>query len=195
MTAPGTVEPSRLHRPRRDRRRALLKCALTVALAAPVVACGSTQEKASKADSAISYRATDVGTGKAVSLATLRGRPALLSSWATWCAPCRRELPELQELHQAQGDDGLQVVVVNVDSPDVAAAEIDGMATSLGLTMPQWRDPEGDFTSTFKGFGIPMSVLIDDNGQVLKTWHGILRPNDPEVRDRIAKAIRGTSGS
>lgn len=168
---------------------------MALALGFSAVACGSTPEKADKPDTRISYSATDIATGKQVSLTELRGRPALLSSWATWCAPCRKELPELQALHEKQGDDGLQVVVVNVDSPDVTADAIAEMATTSGLTMPQWRDPEGEFTSTFKGFGIPMSVLIDADGRISKTWHGILRPNSPEVRERIDAAVRQSSGS
>lgn len=162
--------------------------AVAVVLVAGLVACGS-GNGARSPEPTISYRAVDSATGKPVSLSSLRGRPALLSSWATWCAPCRKELPALERLHQAQGPDGLQVVIVNLDEPTAASGAVQKMVDELGLTMTQWKDPDGTFTTTFRGIAVPMSVLLDASGRVVEKWHGPLDPDDPDVRRRLERVL------
>lgn len=132
----------------------------------------------------VSYEAVDAVTGKKVSMADLRGRPAIIASWATWCVPCRKELPALERLHRAQGDDGVRVVIVNLDSAgdDEAVAEF---VDQFGLTMTQWSDADDRFTPTFKGLGIPMSALVDGDGVIVERWYGALDPDDPSVADAL----------
>lgn len=132
----------------------------------------------------VSYDAVDAVTGEKVSMADLRGRPAIIASWATWCVPCRKELPALERLHRAQGDDGVRVVIVNLDSggDDDAVAEF---VDRFGLTMTQWRDADDRFTPVFKGLGIPMSALVDRDGVIVERWYGALDPDDPTVADAL----------
>lgn len=132
----------------------------------------------------VSYDAVDAVTGEKVSMADLRGRPAIIASWATWCVPCRKELPALERLHRAQGDDGVRVVIVNLDSAgdDDAVAEF---VERFDLTMTQWRDADDRFTPTFKGLGIPMSALVDRDGVIIERWYGALDPDEPTVADAL----------
>lgn len=124
-------------------------------------------------------------------MSDLRGRPAIIASWATWCVPCRKELPALERFHQEQGADGVQVVIVNLDSAgnDTAVAEF---VEKYGLTMTQWRDADDSFTPTFKGLGIPMSVLVDHDGVVTERWYGALDPEEPKVAASIEAALAAT---
>ncbi|MFA5565560.1 MAG: TlpA disulfide reductase family protein [Acidimicrobiia bacterium] len=137
----------------------------------------------------VAYNAVDAVTGEAVSIDDLVGRPAMVSSWATWCAPCRRELPALERLHLEQPKDGLQVVIVNLDSSTRDETIIQKMVDDLDLTMTQWRDGDDNFTQIFKGFGVPMSVLIDSSGQIVHTWHGAINPDSEGVRSIIEKVL------
>lgn len=192
MTGRASVDRSvTVTRVIRQHRRGTLVAAVAV-LTLALVACSSSQaEKAGKNEQPrpLTYEAVDAVTGEPVSLTDLRGRPALLASWATWCAPCRKELPRLEQLHKAQGDDGLQVVVVNLDSPGKDSATIQEIAAGYGLTMRQWRDSEDTFTVAFKGFGIPMSVLLDHRGVVVHRWYGAINPADEDVKGPIAAAL------
>lgn len=159
--------------------------AVLVGCSSPDARAGSPSGAAADRDDTVQYRAADALTGRPVDLTDLRGRPVLLSSWATWCAPCRTELPALERLHRDRGDDGLLVVTVNIDSADADEAAVRAMADELGLTMTQWRDEQDTFTTTFKGIAIPMSVLLDPDGRVVETWHGPLDPDDEDVRRQI----------
>lgn len=150
---------------------------------------GAAAGKSSGETAPIAYSAVNATTGETVSMDDLLGRPAIVSSWATWCAPCRRELPALERLHLEQPSDGLQVVIVNLDSSTRDEAIIQKMVDDLDLTMTQWRDGDDNFTQIFKGFGVPMSVLIDASGQIVHTWHGAINPDSDGVRSVIEKVL------
>lgn len=101
-------------------------------------------------------------SGRTWRLADLRGTPVLLNFWASWCAPCRAEMPSLQALQQAhQGR--LVVLAVNYkESPEAVA----NFVQRQGWTLPIVADPEGAWALRW-GVGIfPSSVLIDARGQV-----------------------------
>lgn len=123
-----------------------------------------------------------------VSLEELRGRPALLFSWATWCAPCKEELPELERLWRQRRGEGLLVVAVNINASGVDGAAR-RMARSLGLTMPLWSDRANRFTAVFDGVGVPMTVLVDRDGRALAVWHGATDFDDKDVKDAIESAL------
>ena len=110
------------------------------------------------------YAATTLA-GDSASLAGLRGRPVLLNVWATWCAPCREEVPVLQALHARHADAGLAVVGVSIDvsSEREAVAEF---VDEFGVTYPVWLDPDGRVTAAFPAMGIPATYLVDRAGTV-----------------------------
>jgi peroxiredoxin len=139
------------------------------------------------------YRSVTVD-GDTVSLASLRGRTVLLNVWATWCHPCREELPVLQQLHNEHADRGLTVVGVSIDAVGAGAA-IEEFASEYGVTYPLWHDPDNTVSTTFQGIGVPLSVLIGPDG-VLRWKHlGPVRENDPELEAAIAAALSETEPS
>lgn len=122
--------------------------------------------------------------GDSVSLAELRGAPVLLNVWATWCAPCRQEIPELQALHEQHAADGLRVIGVTVDSRS-AAEDVRTFIEEFGMTYEVWWDPDQTSVSKFRAIGVPLTVLIGPEGRIRWRHLGVLKPDDPSLRDAI----------
>lgn len=156
------------------------------AAVACLTACGGT---AGPGPTQAPYSALDVATGAAVSTAELAGRPALLTTWATWCEECRDEMPALEALWRDRGSDGLQVVAVNVNAMGPSERTIGQMIAGWGLTMSQWRDPDNRFTSHFGGMGVPMTVLLDADGSVAQVWFGAIDSRTSEVGSAIDRVL------
>lgn len=134
------------------------------------------------------YRAVLL-SGDSVSLADTRGRVVLLNVWATWCHPCREEIPILQGLHERYASHGLDLVGVSVD----ARGEEDTIrefANDFGMTYPIWLDPDERVQSTFLAIGVPATFLIDRGG-VLRWRHvGPVRADDSTLMRELERALR-----
>ena len=103
--------------------------------------------------------------GRTLDLAELEG-PVLVNFWASWCAPCAKEAPHLQAVHQAYGPRGLHVVGVNVrdNAPNALSFERD-----FGVTYPSWYDRAGSIAAAFGGIGpagLPSTILLDAEHRV-----------------------------
>ena len=133
------------------------------------------------------YRAVTL-SGDSVSLADARGRVLLLNVWATWCHPCREEIPVLQALHERYASRGLQLVGVSVD----ARGEEDTIrefATDFRMTYPLWLDPDERVQSAFFAIGVPATFLIDRAG-ILRWRHiGPVRANDSTLVRALERAL------
>ena len=129
-----------------------------------------------------------------VSLAEARGRVVLLNVWATWCHPCRAEIPVLQALHVRYASRGLELVGVSVD----ARGEEDTIrqfATDFGMTYPIWLDPDERVQSTFLAIGVPATFLIDREG-VLRWRHvGPVRGNDSTLVRELERALAANAST
>jgi peroxiredoxin len=109
--------------------------------------------------------------GQSYSLSELRGRPILLNLWASWCLPCRAEMPALQrvyEEHQAQGFIVLAVNATNQDSPGAAAAFVE----ELGLSYPILLDEEGTVSRLYGLRALPTTFFIDAEGKIIEVIVG-----------------------
>ena len=164
-------------------------------LLAVVVAGCSSNEPAARAEvgaEAPMYAARNM-SGDSVSLALLRGKPVLLNVWATWCLPCKEEIPYLEQLHGKHAGQGLQIIGVSIDARG-DESKIDEFAREFGMTYPIWRDPEERVNARFLAIGVPSTYLIDRDG-ILRWKHlGTLRASSPgfaEALDAVLKE-RGT---
>jgi thiol-disulfide isomerase/thioredoxin len=115
----------------------------------------------------------------------------LLNVWATWCHPCREELPVLQQLHEANAARGLSVIGVSIDAVGAGAA-IEEFAGDYGVTYPLWHDPDNTVSTTFQGIGVPLSVLIGPDGVMRWKHLGPVRENDPGLEAALEAALRET---
>lgn len=101
--------------------------------------------------------------GKPLRLSDLRGRPVLLNFWATWCGPCRQEMPLLQETAERYADRGLAVVGVDVGE---GAETVRNYARSLGVEFPILLDSTQDISDRFRVYALPTSFFIDSQGVI-----------------------------
>jgi peroxiredoxin len=116
--------------------------------------------------------------GGRAGLAEQRGRVVLLNFWATWCAPCRAELPALQALQRSLAADGLAVVAVSVDAgPSEAVARF---AAGRGLDFPVLLDPGEDVARRYGVGAYPTSVVIDRQGRIVHRAPGAFAWDAPE---------------
>ena len=105
--------------------------------------------------------------GSKATLADFRGRAVLLNLWATWCVPCRAEMPALDRLQAEAGDKGFEVVAVNVDTARLERRGpfLDGIGVK---SLARYADPSGDAFETLrqngKALGLPVTMLIDRDG-------------------------------
>ncbi len=130
-------------------------------------------------------RTLDGGT---LALSELRGEVVLLNIWATWCPPCREEMPALEALHRELAPRGLRVVGVSIDRAG-AEPQIRRFAEDLGITFDLLHDPEQQAPRTFRTIGVPETLLIDREGRLVHRWIGQIDPAQPMVRGPVEAAL------
>lgn len=128
------------------------------------------------------------GDGKALTLADFKGKTVLLNLWATWCAPCREEMPSLDRLQQALGSDKFEVVALSLDRKGAQASRkfLDEVkATSLKL----YVDPTAKQGTELKLIGMPTTLLVDREGRELGRLTGPAEWDSPEAKKLIEAAL------
>ena len=124
------------------------------------------------------------GSGGAVSLASFRGKVVLLNVWATWCAPCREEMPALDRLQAALGSDKFQVVALAVDKSAVEGAR-KFLADIKTEKLEPFADPTAKEGTQLKVIGMPTSILIDAEGREIGRLIGPAHWDSPEAKRLI----------
>ena len=104
-------------------------------------------------------------SGASLSLAELRGKVVLLNFWATWCVPCRKEMPAIEALYQRYKDRGLEVVAISLDK--VAAAPVEAFVKEAGVTYRVALDPTWATARAYGVRGLPATFLLDRTGNVV----------------------------
>lgn len=159
--------------------RALLAWAAAAAALAVLVAFGLSGSKSAIGRAAPALP-TDRLSGRAVSLASLRGRPALVVFWASWCTPCEQEAPALERF--ARGLHGSATLVgVNWSDPSPTGAK--AFVKRFGWTFPNLRDPDETSGQKFGVINLPTTYAIDAAGRIMDTLHG------PQTQASLAQAL------
>jgi cytochrome c biogenesis protein CcmG, thiol:disulfide interchange protein DsbE len=123
--------------------------------------------------------------GNSVSLERYRGRIVLMNLWASWCPPCRAEMPDLQRLANAYAHSGIAIVGVNEgESPGRARA----FADSLQIRFPIWVDTAQRYGRTYGALGLPTTVILDRRGVVTRGFDGPL--TFAEMESAVAPLVR-----
>jgi len=110
--------------------------------------------------------------GNSHSLSNFLGQVVLVNLWATWCPPCKAEMPLLQDFYTRHKADGFTVIAIEDGDP---TADVISFINEYGLTFPVWLDPTYQATDhAFKTKNLPSSYVIDRNGDVRLTWVGAI---------------------
>lgn len=119
------------------------------------------------------------GSGGIASLSGNRGRLILLNFWATWCGPCREEMPSMEQLSRSFGGQGFTILAVNQRE---SAAQVVRFMQTHGLNFRAPLDSDGRVAASYRVFGIPATYLIDANGEAIGMKSG---PRDWAAREVV----------
>lgn len=108
--------------------------------------------------------------GEIVRLSDFRGQVVLVNFWATWCGPCRLEMPDFQESFEQYSEEFTVLAVNSGESP----AEVEGFVQELGLTFPILLDPELEVPQDYLVRGLPSSYFVDEDGVVQVVHIGVM---------------------
>jgi len=120
------------------------------------------------------FHATDLRTNRPVSIEDYRGKVVLVNIWATWCPPCRAEMPSMERLHKKLAGTDFRIAAVSVDGDvffekdDKTATEVMQFADGLGLTFDILHDPSGTIRRSYEIFAVPESFVVDRDGVIVK---------------------------
>jgi len=125
--------------------------------------------------------------GSKFDLAQHRDKVVLVNVWATWCGPCRFEIPELQKMHDHYGPRGFEVIGVSVD--ESGAESVKQFVDEHQMTYPIALDAEGKLATLLHTTVLPTSVLVDRKGTIVWKQKGLIVESDQGLREAIEKAL------
>jgi len=129
--------------------------------------------------------------GKAVDLASYRGKVVVLNFWATWCPPCVAEMPSLERLHRTLGPEGLAVVTISTDEDEAA---LRAFVKEHALTLPVLRDPGGRGpASAYHTTGYPETFVLDRSGALLQHTVGPAEWDSAQALDYFRGLLGGVA--
>jgi cytochrome c biogenesis protein CcmG/thiol:disulfide interchange protein DsbE len=125
--------------------------------------------------------------GNPHSLDDYRGKVVLVNIWATWCGPCKREMPSMERLYQELHGEGFEILAVSVDALSGErddrgrlGGDLKIFTESFALTFPILHDPSGEIQSTYRTTGVPESFVLDREGLITKKVVGSTEWDAPE---------------
>ncbi len=111
--------------------------------------------------------------GGEMRLSDFRGQPVLINFWATWCAPCRIEMPEIVRAYEAHSDAGFTVLAVNLTDQDVLE-DVRVFVEEFDMTFPVLLDSAGEVSTLYGLLGLPMSIFVDREGSIARIYIGLM---------------------
>ena len=134
------------------------------------------------------FTATDIRSAKSVTLhKDYRGAVTLVNVWATWCGPCRQEMPAMDSLYQALGPRGFRIAAVSIDTESVDVVK--KFVADFHLTFDVLHDPKGIIEEIYQTTGYPESFLVDRTGQIIRIAMLATPWNSPENRRIIEELL------
>lgn len=124
--------------------------------------------------------------GKDVQLSDFKGKKVILNFWATWCPPCKAEMPHMQDFYKEQKGKNIEILAVNLTTAEKEPKGVDKFVKDNDLTFPILLDSTGEIGDAYRAFTIPTSYFIDTNGIISKR---IVGPMDKEMMTRLMNSI------
>jgi peroxiredoxin len=124
--------------------------------------------------------------GETVQLSDYKGKKVILNFWATWCPPCKAEMPHMQNFYEKNKGNDIEIIAVNLTSMDKGKTEIENFVKEYGLTFDIPLDEEGTIGAQYQAFSIPTSYIIDSKGIITKK---IIGPMDEDMMKTLTNEI------
>lgn len=112
------------------------------------------------------FQAVDLRTGRPTTIDDYRGKVVLLNVWATWCPPCRVEMPSMERLHQKLAGSDFRLVAVSVDEED--STVVNTFVRDMGLSFEILHNRDASIRRLYQTTGVPESFVIDRDGMIVK---------------------------
>jgi len=162
----------------------LLVLGIAALLVLPKTALPDSAADGSVVPLAVKFTAPEVSLndleGQPASLAAYLGKVVLVNNWATWCPPCKAEMPALQAFYEAHKNQNFELIGIEAGEP---ASEVSLFVKQYRLTFPIWLDPDSKSLDAFHNQALPNSYVIDKNGVVRLAWSGAIS------RDMLEKYV------
>jgi cytochrome c biogenesis protein CcmG/thiol:disulfide interchange protein DsbE len=160
----------------------------SVSIATPAAKTGSVTAGKVATD----FKLRDLG-GREVSLSSMRGKVVFLNLWATWCEPCRREMPSIEKLYEKFGRDKSFVILAVSEDSDGSKAVAPYVKQS-GYRFEILLDPRNDVGEAYNVSGIPETFVIDRDGRIVAHHLGPYNWANPDIRDALQELINSKTG-
>lgn len=155
---------------------------------AVAVGCGIDVRGVEVGDRVPQYSAPDL-SGREISLEDLAGEVVLVNVWATWCGPCRVEMPPIQTIYSRYRDRGFTVLAVSIDQGPGYEKKVAAFVGEYGLEFPIMLDPEGRITEVLQTVGVPETFVLGRDGRIAKRLIGATdwssRPNQILIEELL----------
>ncbi len=125
--------------------------------------------------------------GKKISLAGFKGKAVFLNFWATWCPPCKEEMPSMEKVYREQKGRGLEILAISIDK---GGKEVEGFQKEFGLSFPILLDPDNLVAALYELAFVPTTYLIDRAGNVVFRETQYRDWTDPEARKLLEKILK-----
>ena len=126
--------------------------------------------------------------GQQVSLASLKGKVVMVNFWATWCVPCRQEMPHLEALYEKYNSLGFELLAVNVEKNNAEGAR--KWLEETPVTFPVLFDPNNEVTKLYKVQTMPSTVLVARDGTMRFIHHGYKPGYESEYQTQVRALLR-----
>lgn len=124
--------------------------------------------------------------GEVIKLSNLRGKKVIVNLWATWCPPCRAEIPDMQAFYEANKDNGVVILGVNLTATETSLENVAAFVKTYGMTFPVLLDVDKEVGSQFQAISIPTSYIIDSRGVIREKFIG---PMDQEKIEKMISSL------
>jgi cytochrome c biogenesis protein CcmG, thiol:disulfide interchange protein DsbE len=133
------------------------------------------------------FKAVELPGGRPATIENYRGKVVLLNIWATWCPPCKVEMPSMERLHKKLAGTDFQLVAVSVDEED--SSVVNKFVREYGLTFQVLHDQDGSIREIYQTTGVPESFVIDRDGVIVKKVIGAADWDAPVNENLIRRLL------
>jgi len=153
-------------------------CAVILLALFAAPGCNKRLEPAVEGKPAPDFTLKDLA-GNPVQLSTLKGKVVLVNFWATWCPPCREEIPSMAKMNQAMQGKPFQLLAISIDEGGKGA--VSDFFKKSGVTLPALLDTDGSVAKRYATTGVPETFVIDTKGVIMKKVVGAMDWSAPAV--------------